>query len=304
MSVETARPDSAIIRLLQRSRPKPTELPKIHQMMESYARSCGDALRDVASLESPVTASFEPEDGRSVLHRVPGTVLVVSFVPFWNARIVVRFDRSLLIRAIDAMYGGDPRKMGSLPPARALTPLERALGMRIARALAAELLSVLGEAERSGSTEVRLIEPIEQESPGNGKSTYVVASLKLTDLDEQLTVAFPSSALERLAEQLVTDETQEEQVVDLDWTQQFRRNVECSSIELVARIEGPRLLVSDIAVLKPGSLIEFDREFIRNVTLVASEQPVFKGRLGQLRGNYTVLLDGPLSPAGQADDHT
>jgi flagellar motor switch protein FliM len=305
MSAKNARSAPVIVRLLQGSRPKLTELPRIQQMIESYARSCGDALLRVASLASAVLVeAFEQEEAKAVSIRVPGTIVVMSFVPYWNARIIVRFDRTLLIRALDAMYGGDPKKLRSTPPVRALTPLERSVATRIARGLAAELLIALGEVERCGSTEEHLVEPGEQESHAGAKLAYVVASLKLVDLGEQLIVGFPASALERLAEQLVTKDTQEEHVVDLDWTQQFRRNVERSTIELVAKIEGPRLLVSDIAALRPGSLIELNREFFQNVTLVAGGRPVFKGRLGQSRGNFTVLLDRPLSPSHLSDDQS
>jgi len=303
MSATTDRPAPVIVRLLQRSRPMPTELPSIRQRIESYARSCSAMLREVASLETTVTVEeFKQQEARAVLHHLPGTLLVSSFVPFWNARIGIRLDRSLLIRALDALYGGDPKKLGSRPPARALTSLERSLAISLARGFVSELLSALGEAERSTATEERLVEPGEQENLGVAKMEYVAASLKLVDYGELLTVAFPIVAIERLAEQLEANDTEEERVVDLDWTEQFRRNVELSTVELVAKIDGPRLLLSDVAALKPGSLIEFDREFIRNVTLVAGEQPVFKGRLGQSRGNFTVLLSRPLAPSPQSDD--
>jgi len=305
MSVATARAIPAIVRLLQRSRPKTIELPGVHQMIESYARASADTLRQLASLESTVAVeSFEQGDVKSVLHRVPGTLLILSYVPYWNARIAVRLERNLLIRAIDAMYGGDPKRMRTRPPARALSPIERSLAMSIARGLVADLLIVLGESERSGPTEERLMEPTEQENVNNAKLEYATVALKLVEFGEQFTVAFPISALERLAEQIVTNDTQEQQVVDLDWTQQFKRNVERTTIELVAKIEGPRLFLSDIAALRPGSLIEFDREFIGNVTLVTAGQPVFKGRLGQSRGNFTVLLDHPLPPPRRNDDQT
>jgi len=305
MSTVPARSGPAIVRLLQRSRPKAIELPGIQQMIEGYARSCAEMLHRVASLETTVTVEqFEQKEAKAALHRLPGTILVLSFVPYWNARIGVRLDRSLLLRALDALYGGDPKKLGGRPPARALTPLERSLAISIAKGLVAALLSALGEAERSGSTEERLVEPNEQETLSSAKLEYAAATLKLIDFDELLTVAFPMSAIERLAEQLGTDEAQEERVVDLDWTQQFRRNVERTTVELVAKIDGPRLHLGDVAALKPGSLIEFDRELIQNVTLAAGEQPVFKGRLGQSRGNFTVLLDRPLAASRQTEGDT
>ncbi|MGE0768243.1 MAG: FliM/FliN family flagellar motor switch protein [Hyphomicrobiaceae bacterium] len=305
MSVATARSKSAMVRLLQRSRPKATELPGMQPMIDGYARACAETLLRVASLETTVAVdSFEQEDARSALHRLPGTILVLSFVPHWNARIVVRLDRSLLIRALDALYGGDPKKMGARPPARALTPLERSLAISIVRGLSCDLLSALGEAERAGSTEERLVESNDSEVLSGLKSEYVAATLRLVDVGEQLIVAFPMAALERLAEHLSATEAHQEHVVDLDWTQQFRRNVERTSIELVAKIDGPRLHLSDIAALKVGSLIEFDKELIGNVSLVASEQAIFRGRLGQSKGNFTVLLDRPLTPSRQTDERT
>lgn len=303
MSSTATSSTPAIVRLLQRSRPRTTELSGVHQMIESYARSCSEMLRSAAAIEATVTVEgIEQKESRSVLHRLPGAVLVLSFVPYWNARIAVRLDRSLLIRALDALYGGDPKTLGSRPPARALTPLERSLAVSIARGFVSEFLSALGETERIGSTEERLVEPSEQEINGSVKLEYVTVSLKLVEFDERLTIACPISAIERFAEQLETNAAQEERVVDLDWTEQFRRNVELTTIELIAKIDGPRLLLSDIAALKPGSLIEFDREYIQDVALVAGEQPVFKGRLGQTRGNFTVLLERPLIPSRQAGD--
>jgi len=303
MSTATARPSPAIVRLLQRSRPTATELPGVHQMIEGYARSCSEMMRRVASLDSTVAVDeFAQKDASSVLHRLPGTVLVLSFVPHWNARIAVRLDRSLLIRALDALYGGDPKKLGSRPPARALTALERSLAVNIARGLVSELLQALGESERSNTTEERLVDANDQESSASSKLEYVAASLKLVDFGEQVTIAFPLSAIERLAEQINTTDAQDDRIVDQDWTEQFKRNVEQTTIRLVAKLDGPRLHLSDVASLKPGSLIEFDSSLIGNVTLVAGERPVFKGRLGQSKGNFTVLVDRPLVAPRQADD--
>lgn len=303
MSAKETGPSPVIVRLLQRSHPNAIDRPAVRSRMETYARACSEMLQKQASLETAVTLEeLKQGEVKALLRQLPGTLLVSSFVPFWQARTGVRFDRSLIIRALDALYGGDPKKLTSRTPARALTSLERSLATRIGRGFVSELMSALGEGERADSTEERLIEPGEQLVLANPKLEYVAASLKLVDYDEQLTIAFPVSAIERLAEQLEASETQEEGVIDLDWTDQFRQNVEQSTVELTAKIEGPRLHLSDVADLKPGSLIEFDREFMRSVTLTAGDQPVFKGRLGQSRGHFTVMLSRPLAAAPPTDE--
>lgn len=278
-----------VLRLFERSRPRTIDLPGMRDLFADFARACAGIIRQVGELDVNAELEVLEQTAGPQLPQGPATLDVASFMPECNAFAIVRFDSILLFRALDAMYGGDPRSR-SMAPERPLTPLERAVLLTLTRDLLARLMPDLGLLHAGAAQMAQDIDP--QRLKGAEAET-VLARLRLVEFGDRITVALPASALDRLGQRLMHEQTADARVVDPGWAQDVARAVGSIKLPVVATIECPMMPLGAIAELRPGGLIEFSGETMRSITLTSGDSPVFTGRLGQSRGMFTILLERP-----------
>ncbi len=280
----------AMMRLFNRPRIRTSELPGVRDLFREAAATCSEAVRQGVALDITVELeAIEQETTGKLSERQHGVINVSNFFREFPMLALVRLDSVLLYRALDAMYGGDPSARREAP-SRPLSPLENTLAISLARAFFAGVLPALGVSSEGTS---RVIDEINPQLMGGSRAEYVVVTLRIVEFGDSVVLALPETAFDRLRDQLATQDTQETLVFDPVWTQDLKRNVSSTNITLRAAIEGPRLPLSAIAQLRPGSLIELDLEAMKHVVLTSQDQPVFAGRLGQSRGMFTVFLERP-----------
>jgi flagellar motor switch protein FliM len=267
-----------------------------------FAEGSADVLYTTAALESRVELENLSQTPPEALAVAEGVVGVLIGGTRWSAQVAVVVDRSLLLMGLDAMYGGDTSNFRPSAPARGLTSLERSLAASFARAIISRLGTALGLPESSVECKDRVIEEIDQLSLGGVQSEYVVAVLRLVGLGARVLVAVPVSDVDRAAERRASSDRAEPKLIDSGWTEDFKRNIAATRIILTATMDGPRMPLSSIARLAPGSLIEFSGDAMRNVHLTTGGLPVFVGRLGQSRGLFTLLLERPAETPGSIEE--
>lgn len=239
--------------------------------------------------------AIEQVAAESLVVRGVNVVTLAIFVPEWGSHAVVQLDVKLVFNALVTMYGGDPGER-NLVPDRTLTPLEQALAVSLARALMAQVLTLLAV---SGEAQPRIVEAVDPQILGGVKAEYIGAKFQVAETGDRMALAVPASAFDRLGAQISANNKMGTPVVDPSWAREFRRNVNATSIALVAKMSCQSLPLSAIARLQPGALLEFSGEAIKNILLTSSDQLVFVGRLGQSRGMFTVLLERPARATGE-----
>ncbi len=276
------------------------ELPALRAIFADGAARTSSALRQTFGLQLPV--SFEhaiQHPAGEALAPCSGMVGVIYLVAEWGARVVVSFDRMLLFRALDAMYGGDGRGVGPAP-SRALTRLELSITEQLARAIIERFQAPLAPFISFGCAVERIEQVFDPAIFEKDRTELVAAQMRLGEADEWLVVALPARGLELARAAIAAPQEDEPVELDPNWSRCLEQNVSRTEVDIVAVAAGPPMLLGEIARLEPGSLIEFEAELLEVVRIESDGEPIFEGRLGQTKGFLSVCVEAPLS--ADADD--
>ncbi len=277
------------------------EMPAMLEIFAASAEGCAAALKDVFAFDSGL--AFQQalqQPNTEALAPCAGRVVAVFAIAEWSARAVVAFDRLILFRVLDAMYGGNGQLAGPAP-ARDLTGLERSVAGRLAKVVINELQSRLAPLVAFDC----VFESLEPAFDGalfeKDRYDFVSIQMRLGDLDEWVIVTLPARGVE-LVRHLIGAPSEEAPVeLDPNWSRTLEQNVGRAEVELVAVAAGPPMLLGEIALLQPGSLIEFDADRLEYVQIESDGEAIFEGQLGQSKGFLSICVETPLS-ASAADE--
>ncbi|MGE3710212.1 MAG: FliM/FliN family flagellar motor switch protein [Hyphomicrobiaceae bacterium] len=303
-NASTERPpaQAAVLQLFERSIPRIVDLQKVRELVADFSKRSSGALRDVSSLEAAVELDgFDQVPGSDALQYAAHAIAITGFVPEWNDRALVYFDRILLFRLLDAMYGGDANARSEAPD-RPLTGLERSLAINVAVAIMSQLQVALTELSRFTFKSPRCVDDDTPPMIPKAGTDYIVVQLRIDDFDDRIGIVVPAIVFELIRDRLTANENEDEPDLYPVWSQEFKRVVSATNVPIVAVAEGPSMLLSDVAQLKPGAMLEFNGESLRRVRLECEDRPIFVGRLGQSKGVFTVYVEAPVSPDGFADE--
>lgn len=289
----------AIARLFEKSRVPLARLPAVVKMLDEFADRSAAAINRLSPLEVEIEVARVDQGTPKSIAEASGQRIATHFlIREWRAPAIVCFDRMLLFRALDAMYGGDGARRGEAPT-RVLTGLEREVAARIGGSVLAELRESIGAVCPFRFALDRVEAPPVAESFESPIDCLLIR-LRIVGHEDQIVVALPAGGLEYARDQLSAPGPEVEPDHDPGWTRSFQKNVSATEVELVAVAPGPPMTLGDVARIEPGSLVEFDAECLHHVRVECDELPVFEGRLGQSKGNFTVLLETAILPRKQS----
>lgn len=277
------------------------ELPALLDIFTASAEGSTAALKEVFGLDAEL--AFQQAVQQPIgdaLAPCAGRIAAVYAIAEWGARAVVAFDRLILFRALDAMYGGSGRLAGPAP-ARSLTGLEQSVAGQLAKVVINEFQSRLVPFVGFEC----VLETVEQEFDlaqfEKDRYELVSVQMRLGELDEWVIVTLPARGLE-LARHLIAAPSEETPVeLDPNWSRYLEQNVGRTEVDLVAVAAGPPMLLGEIARLQPGSLVEFDADRLEYVQIESDGEAIFEGKLGQTKGFLSICIETPLS-ANAADE--
>ena len=277
------------------------EMPALLGIFTASAEGSATALKEVFGLDAGLTfqQAVQQPIGEA-LAPCAGRIAAVYSIAEWGARAVVAFDRLILFRALDTMYGGSGQVAGPAP-VRNLTGLEQSVAGQLAKAVIAQFQSRLVPFVAFDC----VLESLEPEFDGAQfeKDRYELISvqMRLGDLDEWVIVTLPARGVE-LARDLMAAPSEEAPVeLDPNWSRYLEQNVGRTEVDLVAVAAGPPMLLGEIARLQPGSLVEFDADRLEYVQIESDGEAIFEGQLGQSKGFLSICVETPLS-AKAADE--
>lgn len=278
------------------------EMPALRAVFAASAEACSADLVETFSLDAGVAFMHAVQASPGEALTPCGTMVAAVYaIPEWGARAVVAFDRRILFRALDTMYGGDGQLEGAAP-ARDLTGLERSVAEQLARVVMARFRSNLVPFVAFECA----LEGVEQEFDVAlfEKDRYELVAVQLLcgKFDEWIIVALPVRGLELARDQIATPSEEAPVELDPNWSRYLEQSVGRTEVDLIAVAAGPPMLLGEVALLRPGSLIEFDAERLEYVQIESDGEAVFEGQLGQTKGYLSICIETPLSAesAGEA----
>lgn len=218
---------------------------------------------------------------------VPTSLNMVKFRPLRGNALII-LDARLVFKLVDNFFGGDGRH--AKIEGREFTPTE----LRVVQMVLDQVFVDLGEAWKA-------VMPITFEyinsevnpSLANivSPSEVVVVSTFHVELDGgggDMHITVPYSMIEPIREMLDSGLQSDSDEQDERWVKALREDVLAAQVDLECDIVRREITLRDIVALKEGDVIPV--EFPEYHVVTANGVPMFRTRLGQIRGNLALKV--------------
>lgn len=269
-------------------------LPTLEMLNERFARNF--RIRLVSMLRRTVDISIEgvrmvkySEYSHSLY--VPTSLTLVHVRPLKGVGLFM-MESQLVFKLVDNFFGGVG--MHAKIEGRDFTPTELRVITRV-------LEQAVDEVQRSWAP----IYPIQFQTVSHemnpqlanivsGTEVVVVSSFRIEveGGGGKFEIVFPYSMIEPIRDLLDGGLQGDRLEVDERWSSALRRELGFAEIELTAQLGDARMMLSDLAQMKPGDIIPF--EMPDQIALSADGLPLYLGTLGAHRGNKAIRIDGPV----------
>ena len=213
----------------------------------------------------------------------------------WDARILLGLERRLIFAILEAMFGGD----GSEQPfdgTRPFTALEMRVGRLVCEFAAKALEAAFGTVCEISLVYERTETALEFTTLGQNSMIMIEAKILFQVLDQGgvMFVLIPQNSMNPIRQKLERERKPVPSSYDPRWTNALTSRVSKAEVILNAVIEGKNIELDDIVRLEVGKTLELSGTD-QNIILECEGDRLFRGRLGQARGNFTITVDAPLN---------
>lgn len=274
-------------------------LPVLHGIFERLATSCTEGLRQMFA---PPTTFFvnQVETGNSwdILESYEDSVGAIFYSPEWDARILIGLDKRFVFSAVEAIYGGDGTEVpfeGDRPFSLLETRMAKDICEIAASSLQASFESVSAITLKFERVEAR----IDFSTLGQRNTPTVVAQMLFQVFDNggRMFILIPQPALFPIRKKLEQEYSPDTTSNDPRWTQQLQTSVAQTEVTLHAVLEGRTMTLYELATLRVGQIVDLRATTESLVTLESAEEALFRCRLGQAKGFFTVLTESSVDQA-------
>ncbi len=271
-------------------------LPVLNSIFETMSVSCVEQFRDYCS---PAFTAFVNQivSGNSwdLLEASADSIAVIFYCREWDARIVLGLERRLVFAIVEAMFGGDGTEL-PFDATRAFTPLETRIGRAVCEFAANTLVTAFGAVCEISFVPERTETSLEFTTLGQASMMMIEAKILFQVLDQGgiMFVLIPQSAMNPIRQKLERERKPLPSSYDPRWTTALNRRVSSAEISVSAMIEGKTMPLDEIMRLEVGKTIALTGTD-RSIILECQGDRLFKGRLGQERGFFTITIEEPLN---------
>ena len=271
-------------------------LPVLNSIFEDMAVTCVERFRDYCS---PAFTAFVNQvasgDSWDLLEARADSVAVIFYCREWDARILLGLERRLVFSVIEAMFGGDGSEL-PFDGTRPFTALETRVGRLVCEFAAKALEASFGRVCEISLAYERTETALEFTALGQSSMIMIEAKILFQVLDQGgvLFVLIPQNTMNPIRQKLERERKPLPSSYDPRWTSALTRRVSKAEVILCAMIEGKNIELDDILRLEAGKTIELSGND-QNIILECEGDRLFRGRLGQSRGHFTITVDAPLN---------
>ena len=271
-------------------------LPVLNSIFEAMSVTCVERFRDYCS---PAFSAFVNQvasgDSWDLLEASADSVAVIFYCREWDARLLIGLERRLIFAIEEAMFGGD----GSEQPfdsTRPYTALETRIGRLVCEFAAQALETAFGKVCEISLVYERTETALEFTTLGQNSMMMIETKILFQVLDQGgvMFVLIPQNSMNPIRQKLERERKPLPSSYDPRWTSALTSRVSKAEVVLSAVIEGKSMELDDILRLGPGRTIELNGTD-QDIVLECEGDRLFRGRLGQSRGFFTITVDAPLN---------
>ncbi|WP_027233094.1 FliM/FliN family flagellar motor switch protein [Phyllobacterium sp. UNC302MFCol5.2] len=295
---ETKRPDVLAESILRAAGMSVDDLKSLETVFRELAASFG--ARFAAQTEVPVTAELA---GVRTLEKdaITNTLAqsgLVGMVPVskWGSHVVLAADRSFVDCGIEALFGSGT-SAGTGSAARPLTSVD----LIIARQVFADVTASLDHMFAAGAEGLfqvgDLVEPAHL-APNTISETRMICcavTLKSAGRSGQILILLPRSSFKPMQDAIARMLRQPAHHSDPAWAKKLRLEVSRAHIDVEAYLQQGSMTLEQLALLKPGQILQLPKDAIDQVRLRSGHQALYKCRLGKAGSAFTVRITDPIN---------
>lgn len=300
MDIETEqkRPDVLAESILRAAGMSVDDLKSLEAVFRDLASSLG--ARVAAQTDVPVSAEFvgieslEKDDITDALQR--SGLVCIAPVAKWGSRLLLIGDRRFVDCGIEALFGsGASQETGAAT--RPLTSVD----LGIARQIFADVTASLDHMFAGGGDSLFQIGELVEAAhlaPTTITETRMIACtivLKAAGRSGQIQLLLPRSSFRPMQDAIARLLRQPAHHSDPAWAKKLRLEVSRARIDIEAYLHQGSMTLEQIALLKPGQVLQLPKEAIDQVRLRSGRQPLYKCRLGKTGSAFTVRITDPIN---------
>jgi flagellar motor switch protein FliM len=278
-------------------------LPVLNSIFENLAIACVERFRDYCA---PIFSAFVNQlvsgDSWDLLESCADSVSVIFYCREWDARIVIGLERRCIFAIIEAMYGGEGSEL-PFEATRPFTSLETKIGRMVCEFAARALQKVFISVAEITLVVERVETALEFTSLGQNSMMMIQAKILFQVLDQGgvMFVLIPQNAMNPIRQKLEREHRALPPSHDPRWTNALSSRVSKAEVVLHAVMDGKNLELDELLKLGPGKTLSLTGTD-QSVILECEGDRLFRGRLGQARGVFTITVEEPISDDLYADD--
>ncbi len=272
-----------------------SQLRAIRMLHENFVRHIASSIS--AYLRSYVTVNLVSVEQLSYAEFVEGlpspTCLACLSMRPYDRTAILELNPSLTFQVLETVLGGKGRSCAALK--REITEIEQRLLDTFLRILlqdlkqAWETVAEIDFAVDSMETEPQFLQVVDP----NEAFVVVGVEVRIGETIGMMNVAYPSLVIKMLRgkfdqhwslRRMRSNGSELERVLQL---------VAPARLTVDARIEGPKLMLSDLLSLAPGDVIPLDFPLSRPIDGLVAGKPKFRGRIADAGNKRALLIHQP-----------
>lgn len=286
---------SGIEALLDRGTDNYEKFPMLEVVFDRFARSISSSLRNFTGENAEVNvenmASLRFED---YMNSVPLPTMISVFQAVeWENVALMTIDSQLVYTLIDILLGGGKQGEAFRVEGRPFTSIEQDIIKNFSRMVLEEMSSAFTPIT-SISFRMDRLETNPRfamiSRPANPVAV-ISARIEFDDIGGKVDIVFPYTTLEPVKDMLSQMFAGESFGSDVSWESFLSDELKTTDVTLKARLADKVISLQDLAQLKVGSTLIFDKKPDEDMEISCNGIDIFTGRLGSFENNVAISIN-------------
>jgi len=271
-------------------------LPMLGVIFDRFVAEMVEGLRPLS--RTPIVFSvgeIATESLFEVLRASKGSVGAVLHCPELDSRSLAIVDQDFVLSLIQVLLGGAADEQPERTE-RPYTKIEMNLLQRVFELAAKALRNAF-----AGIAEATFI--LERQEPladtgilGRRDAPVIFATIPVhaAGLTGRMIILLPQSALLPIRQKLAREQFGENAAGDPRWTRQMQNGVSHAEIQVVGVLEEISMSLGEVAAMEVGHVLKLNGSGMGRVRLECGEHDLFRCKLNQTEGRYTLEIEEPI----------
>ncbi|HPP05734.1 MAG TPA: flagellar motor switch protein FliM [Syntrophorhabdaceae bacterium] len=283
--------------ILQWTKTKKENLPALQFIYDRFSKSFQSALslfleRDVEIEYTPVQYMEYKEFIKSLPLPTNMNIIITEKL---KGFFIVIFDTKVIFYVLEALFGS---------PSPSVPKIEGREFTRIELTVVKKLVEIVSTEMEKAWSPVYPIQCRYSRSEMNPNYVTLISqeetvsvnqfSFEMGNVTGWMKVCIPYGILESIKDFLISTPSREDLEMKQKWVEKMKEGVTQVPIELRAILGKKRMSLKDFMNIAVDSIIVVDRYVNDPVDILVGDKPKFKGKVGILKGNKAVQIEGPI----------